>query len=728
MSLVLLQAIMYYFWLWCTSLIAAACILYACKRFNSKASLPNYRSKSLRRSEGLNKNKTKARQHGSEQAASELNMLKELYFKLHNLEHFYDSILPTVAPKLWAMMSEAIDHEVQRKGGGILDIETYSRQRLEQFLQVEYDACMCRWEKYNLRRQAGGNRKLFVDRKDASNSIRRLAPLKLVDGAWLAHIGKISTPLALRSVTQNAWQILSEELGDGDLRKNHVRIYSELVHETSGVFLEPHSPLFIDQCISDIHVWKAAVAQQLLSILPDKFLPEILGFNLHFESVAFETLITSRELEELGYSPLYFLLHVSIDNPHSGHSAIALETVARYLEFIQRESGTKELQLAWNRVRAGYLLSQHLNTEVSETRRFLATGLNPCEEAVIQVVTGKARAAQKIHCGSRVRVGGHSINHWLDEERLRERTWQSRFLQALSNTGSLVRKGRSADSKLVKEISWGGKMFGSFTDLEVIVIKQWIDALPWKHGESYWSFTGLCADEVAYDPRTDNQCWINAFYRKTPLIEQSLRESNDSIFPFNTNIDSMMAKQSPNLSKMLPLWFAGLGLLENFVTIPSKVANTRSCAILRVLRAQHGFGNETGGVAGLDEALRTDRVDLVDIGLDWVDKAGLQKPELVDAVLRDPDAAFAREMVTLAVRPEGYADVLVGLSCAFAELHLAMVPVVSPSLQDALQQIAMREQRGLEGWLVDLRGNSADSSMVCKAYSVGRRVIASCFD
>ena len=159
------------------------------------------------------------------------------------------------------------------------------------------------WEKYNLRRQAGDNRKLFVGRKDSSNSIRRLAPLKLVDGAWLAYIGKISTPIAPRSVTRNAWQILSKKLRDGDLRKNHVHIYIELVHETSGVCLEPHSPLFIDQYMSDIHVWKAVIAQQLHAILPDKFLLEILGFNLHFESVAFETLITARELEELGYSP-----------------------------------------------------------------------------------------------------------------------------------------------------------------------------------------------------------------------------------------------------------------------------------------------------------------------------------------------------------------------------------------------------------------------------------------
>jgi len=71
-------------------------------------------------------------------------MLKELYFKLHNLERFYDSILPTVAPKLWAMMSEAMDHEVQRKGGGILDIEPTRDTGSSNFCKGNMmPACVC---------------------------------------------------------------------------------------------------------------------------------------------------------------------------------------------------------------------------------------------------------------------------------------------------------------------------------------------------------------------------------------------------------------------------------------------------------------------------------------------------------------------------------------------------------------------------------------------------------
>jgi hypothetical protein len=245
------------FWFSCTTFIAAACISYACKTLAFKARVTDFRSHSAQRSEVERTSNTKeATQNGAQNPESELDEFKKLYFKLHNLERFYDDILPKVASILWAMISEAIDDAVHQKSCGILDIGTYSVQALEQFVHAEHDACMSNWEDYNTRRKAGGHRELFMSCEDASNSIRRLAPLRLVDGAWLAHVNKIRTPIALRSVMQSAWQILSEELGDGDLRKNHVHVYHELIRETSGTYLEPHSPLFIDSHndMPDVHV------------------------------------------------------------------------------------------------------------------------------------------------------------------------------------------------------------------------------------------------------------------------------------------------------------------------------------------------------------------------------------------------------------------------------------------------------------------------------------------
>jgi hypothetical protein len=130
----------------------------------------------------------------------------------------------------------------------------------------------------------------------------------------------------------------------------------------------------------------------------------------------------------------------------------------------------------------------------------------------------------------------------------------------------------------------------------------------------------------------------------------------------------------------------------------------------------------------MDESLRSGRVDLIDIGLHLMEKAGLQRPQSVNEVLQEPNATFARELATLAVRPEEHASVLIGFSCAFTELHLAMVDFVSSTLQDTLQQIASREQCGLEEWLTTLQKDSIDYFLMCKAYNIGGKVIMSCFN
>ena len=46
-----------------------------------------------------------------------------------------------------------------------------------------------------------------------------------------------------------------------------------------------------------------------------------------------------------------------------------------------------------------------------------------------------------------------------------------------SNFRPWVRRGDSARSRLVQELSWGGKMFGSFTQNEVEAVKRWIEEL-----------------------------------------------------------------------------------------------------------------------------------------------------------------------------------------------------------------------------------------------------------
>lgn len=214
------------------------------------------------------------------------------------------------------------------------------------------------WEEDNQRRASGQPTELFQDQETVREWLKQIAPLKYVDGAWLGYVHRTSTPFALREVTKNAWQVLSEELGDGELDRNHVYLYRTLLESIGLKLPTSHTAEFIDQKngIHNVEIWKSATAQLLISLSPNEFLPEMLGFNLHYELITLETLKASKELPQVRISGYYFVLHVSIDNSDSGHTAMALATVDHYMTWASR-MGSIDLDKSWKRIQAGYALA-----------------------------------------------------------------------------------------------------------------------------------------------------------------------------------------------------------------------------------------------------------------------------------------------------------------------------------------------------------------------------------
>ncbi|MCJ1384244.1 hypothetical protein MMC17_007360 [Xylographa soralifera] len=289
--------------------------------------------------EFLRCSKVKAGKHAmlergrSNAPVEEMQLYKDLYFKLQNLEQ-YPQILPQARDLLILMFSETLTNAHKSSTPGILSIIHYTRKNLATFLKSEYDKTIQQLEQYLARRKAGCAREMFGDREEARRWLKQAAPVKYVDGAWLGLINKITTPFAFRRACKDAWQILSEELGDGDPDKNHVHVYHELMKEIGSELPEAHTAGFIHPRheLDEPRVWKAAVAQLLISLFPHEFLPEILGFNMHYEGVTLETMKAAKELEELKLNASYFLLHIAIDNADLGHTAIAMQAAIRYIE------------------------------------------------------------------------------------------------------------------------------------------------------------------------------------------------------------------------------------------------------------------------------------------------------------------------------------------------------------------------------------------------------------
>ncbi|KAK8155454.1 hypothetical protein BC567DRAFT_149232, partial [Phyllosticta citribraziliensis] len=601
----------------------------------------------------------------------QLRLYKKLYHEVQNLEEFPD-VLPLARNTLICLLSETICGEKNRVEGSILSLERYSKEELRTFLQEQDVIVADEWETYLARRKGGGRRELFGTKDEARDWLARVAPLKLVDGAWLGHIHRVTTPFALRHVTKGAWQVMSEEYGDGNLEQHHVHLYKKLLEEAGARLPEASSADFIQPghgLDASFLPWKAAVAQLLISLFPHDFLPEILGYNMHFELLTLDTMKAAKELDEVKLDPYYFFLHISIDNSHSGHTAMAMEIVVKYLDHIGKIDGREAMQRAWKRVQAGYCLSSGLGGSPPDANTTTTMPLlrNEWNHELLTMMQGKAQASGKIHCGSRIKVGGRTLTDWLAPESFASEQRQKEFLRELANWKPWVRKGDSKNSRLMHALSWGGKMFGSFTVAEMDVVRKWIDSLDaGTYGShAYLSFVAPSAPSVTAKLED-----VSVDY---PVLAQARQFD---LSGSSTDLElSVSPGVRPVFSSLIPLWFAHVSLLEDFVAIPARTANDTTCAIVRLLRSYYGFASIADGVAGMDEVRKHGDCGLVEIGLRILQRVpdGLSKPpSLLKQVLDRWPNAFALDMLHLSMRPvESHASLL-GMAKAFVELHDAV--------------------------------------------------------
>ncbi|KAK7177836.1 hypothetical protein PSPO01_16114 [Paraphaeosphaeria sporulosa] len=680
-------------------------------------------------------------------ANKDMQSYKQLYYKLHNLEHYTD-ILPECRELLLSLLSSTIAEAQKHEDDTILTIVKFSQEKLKTFLKEKDDDVANRYEEYLARRKAAGPRELFANQAEAKWWLKQAAPAKYVDGAWLGHINKISTPFMFRKITKNAWQVMSEELGDGDLVKNHVHLYRELMENINAGLPAADSQDFIHarHALDEARCWKAAVAQLVISLFAHDFLPEALGFNMAYESLPLHLLQIIKELREVALNGYYFELHICIDNADTGHAAMAMATVVDYIKLIEQKEGQDAADVAWRRVQAGYILAEGLpTTPESPSLRTKSNDGSPSlrsrtELQLLKIFAAKCVVAHKIHCNSRLKIGRRSLVDWLEPRAFADPNWQKNFLHDLSNCKPWIIKGSSEKSKLVKELSWEGRMFGSFTQSEVVIVKAWIDEL------------GAPPQISSPDPRV-----YSRFIKQPPLDLSILGSRNSGILEQYPVFSS--AQTLPEPARMLhenvptdeppvhipsitsrnlvPLWFASTALLESLPSVPVRAADTFGSALIRVLRAQAGFDIEGPGVAGMGEVRRTDCGEargIVELGLEICARAGIHKPRtLKEAVALGSaeSAAFAEWMLWMGMRWLTYREVLVGMSWAFMGVHEEIGRLEGPDARlsgdsrKILGEIAARERRGLECCRQELERNDTRIEAFEKGVAIARRALRS---
>ncbi|KAJ5696851.1 hypothetical protein N7536_007263 [Penicillium majusculum] len=618
-----------------------------------------------------------------ESGFQELEFYKSLFFKLQNVEH-NPEVLPLARQAILFLLSEALGEYTKRESHhSILSMETFNKAELSQFLQKHQKDVTDRYGQYIVQRDLGGPRQLVRDRQDAEFWLRKIAPLKLVDGAWLGQVNKITLPFALRPIMKKTWQVFTEELGDGNLHQHHVYIYEDLLRTFEPELPSPTTKEILHPRwnFSCIRYWRAAAAQLMIARFSEDFFPEILGFTMHFEMLQLDTMQAAKELPEVGLDPYYFILHVSIDNSHSGHAAMSMECVVDYIRKITEMEGKEAAHIAWRRLQAGYILSEWLGSEGIQTADIpLKLDSMPCdqlESRVGKIFRAKTQAAQGIHAGCKAKIGSRPLDDWLSPSSLLDEKWQPNFLQALTNSKPWIYPGDSNKSRLVKELRWGGKMFGTFTREELTTLQQWIDSLRPHRIPFYFEFVGL--SEAAHCQGCRNSNIPDALSGSWNSIDLTDETAPLPHAP-QPSIQRGFSAGDLDLPRLLPLWFAQCSLLESFVYAPGRTADPIGCAVVRLLRAQLGFEIEHTVVTGINESHTEEDNGIVGIGLEMIERASLPVPADLEMLLARWPSKFADKMLQLSSKPLQNLGILLGISAALIELQGVIAEAPSAGL------------------------------------------------
>lgn len=569
----------------------------------------------------------------------------------------------------------------------------------------------------------------------AKEWLRLAAVVKYVDGGWLGAVLDVATgvesgkatspggPLERRAAKM-AWQVISEEFGDGDLSKNHIYLYHRLCQSLqlgaieNGTSQPGHVRRFdgLRPDEGSPRAWAAAIAQQTIGLLAGtgNFFPEALGFNMAYECLPYHLLVTSMELRELKIDDYYFAIHVTIDNADSGHSAMARIAVERYLEGIRERDGKEAMEVMWKRVQAGFILAEGLPTTPSSPiafepstsggqKTFKPIPAAPAaptliEKRMAEIFMRKSPAAVKMHCPSRVLIKGQTIEQWLDPNTLTpERALE--FLRGLEDKKPWVRAGDPDGSKLVQMLEWEGKMFGAFSREEVGVLRAWVKGLGKsnvagayekhvgvvsKSDDTFESGTAGDADDTGIEARLRRRARrslpSDLSFDQNALVDSWKIATTPPPPTLDILISPLPALDASRASSLLPLWYISTSLLEQYPLSSSKLASPLGMIVLRLIRSSLGFGalhQPEDICAGIDDMGHED--DGREMKGIWEITSRLcpsfnqtspsNLAEVVDTIQDTRIAGFAEELLELRTRPYANQAVLLGLTLGFADMY-----------------------------------------------------------
>jgi len=271
---------------------------------------------------------------------------RELFYRLVNIENFANT-LPLAAQHAEELFDAAEILFTHGADGRYTDASyfDYSPEALYQRCERVY------WEKL-----VKPYRPLeeIPDRDEVVFLQTTYALGALVDAAWIhrvANLGRFERPS-----DSGLFAIYADEVGHGDLRKNHITLIHRALRSMGIAMPHIRDAAFIDQDDLPDDLYGFSLHQLCMALFPDMYYNEILGYNLAIEMFGLGEL-RLHEIQKLGhygFDDCYERAHLTIDNISAGHSRQAADIIVSYLDEVRRGLGEAAVQLQWRRVWRGY--------------------------------------------------------------------------------------------------------------------------------------------------------------------------------------------------------------------------------------------------------------------------------------------------------------------------------------------------------------------------------------
>jgi hypothetical protein len=383
---------------------------------------------------------------------------RDYFYYLMNIDS-YPSFLPRAYRYVKESLATAWDNQFQTDPDERWRFFDYSEEAFDARLDQIYnnfvnDANNDATDNASLRKKT---------REQVIYGLLQMAPFNQLDGAWLRGVTPAGPMSQVHAILFN---IYMDELGDAVAAHHHCNVYTDLL-KSVGIYLPELSardyadnPELLDSAFTE-PVFILAISQ-----FSSEFLPEILGMTLLLEWEAVSLMPTVDELKSFGIDPLYYVLHVGIDNAAAGHGALAKRAVKLFLDEVRQREGDAAMQAAWKRIWTGYLAFGTLGTLGDDMASALAQPPSLADR-MQAMITEKAAYASLNHRSKQ--LGANLINDWFLDP--------SGFLDELVRSGIVV-PGKPEISPIFKLTGFQGPMFHVFNEAELALWSQWILSLP----------------------------------------------------------------------------------------------------------------------------------------------------------------------------------------------------------------------------------------------------------